>query len=151
MATRFLRADWHRASRLCRAQGSIFGSTLFREATATRDHHASAASRLNSAGLIFASAGSPFASGNQFIGRTCDTLAASSSRSVDSLRCFSSISSSTSRRFGSVNPKTVTAGRQYDSGWRGGWKGGLCSSHQGHQQAGRRFLGSRRGKAAKQS
>ena len=150
MASRFLRADWHRACRLARPQRSVGGSAVCREAS-IGDPLASA-SRTNSGGLTFASACQYSTSGKQLLGRACSTLAGRFGNSADALGSLSSSgssSSSSSSRFGSVN--LVTAGLRHDGCWPRGGRGGLCSSQQGHRLEGRRFLSSRRGEVGGQT
>lgn len=145
MASRFLRADWHRACRLSRPQRSAGGNTLFLEAGS--GNPLSSAPGTNSGGLASASRGRYSTSGKHLLGRSCSTLAAHSGGSAYALGRLAS-SNSNSGRFGSVN-SAVTAGLQCDHS-SCCWRGGLCSS-QGHQQAGRRFLSNRRGKASGQT
>lgn len=114
MASRFLRADWHRACRLAKPQGSVGGSTLSlsREA-GSGDPPSSASSPLRRAELcVTASPGwhHHSTSGKHLLGRACSTFSASSRGSADALGFFA-------------------AGLRYDGCWRGGWKGGLCSTY----------------------
>lgn len=156
MASRFLRADWHRACRVARPRRSVGGgSAVSREARIGDDPLASALRTNSGGGLTFASPGQYSTSEKQLLRRACSTLAGNSGGSADALwrLSSSSISNNNTRRFGSVN--SVTAGLRNDGCRRGGWKGGLglCSSHhhQGHQLEGRRFLSSRRGKGGSQT
>lgn len=136
MASRLFRADWYRACRLSRPQKSVGGNALSLEPR--RRDSIQSASRTNSTGGYSTS-------GKHLLGLGCSTLAANSGGSADTLGRSTSSSS-----IDSVNLVTARL-RYYDGCWRGGWRGGLCSSQQGHQQAGRRFLSTRRGKAGGQT
>lgn len=158
MASRFLRADFRRACRPGRSQSSTSTNALF-SAARTRDGRSSASTARSRTNLGTAAAAATAAAcpshgwhstSGRPLARAYSTFPAASSGGVGAVGRVDMGSSSNGGKFG-CSSVTSVGGLGYGCSWRGATTGRGVLLWLGPQQAGRRSLSSRKGKASGQT